>query len=192
MKPPASLPPLGAPHYLFGEPAAVQYAIIFLCWTCAAFAGWLSWNRFNAPDTVPGFNILVAMLGAAFLLIPFSPKLWRRWVRLAADPKGIYILCNWHLFQPGDFYQFIPWQDVGKSSTAFVGAGGDTSPSVVLKLRVTDEIWEKLAGTLPKGPEDLRTPKDGNGYRQFPLGNHCRDVPNTRAEIEKIRSLAAP
>ncbi len=190
MKPPKNLPPLESPFYVFGEPALFQYSLVALCWAAALFTGWLAYERLGDDDTLWGLNVLILMLCVAFLASALNPRIWRRWVRLAADSKGLYLPCDHNLIQVGGCHHFIPWNDVGETSIVTVGKDKREYQALVLKLRVGDDVWLKITRNRSKALEALQTPKDQRGYRAFPLGNHGHEPRATRAALERVRSAA--
>lgn len=113
------------------------------------------------------------------MLVPFlgalQPRMWRQWIVLAADKRGIYI-AN-HLWK----YLFVPWNDVGTVEVGQIIGGR----SVILELRVADELWTEAFGWHPFPSE-----KKGNrGFRKLGLRRNSGRKPETiRAAIERIRT----
>lgn len=193
MKLPDNFPKLEEPNFILSEPVWVQYLAVCGFLLFGIGSGFLLYHSLFIEKTPLWAICILIIIFPLFISVPFSNDMWKRWALFAADKKGCYFRCNWKLFGKKDFYIFIPWENIGESSIGYVSDNDSTSKSVILKIMVSDDIWGKKLTTEsynPKWADFLKTQKDENGYRKFPLGNHCRNVEKTREAIEKMRSLS--
>lgn len=194
MKYPPKMPKLEEPNFVYMTPIAVQYIVILSAFLAGSSAAWRSYNMYFIEHEPAVWKIFIVMIcSMLFLVISVYPKMWQRWVYFAADKKGCYFRCNWTLLQNKDFYYFVPWSKIG---TAYIGNILDSdgvSESVIIKIKNSDNEWQEKLTTethIPNWASFIKAKKDEQGYREYQLGNHCRNVQKTLEEIEKIRVLS--
>ncbi len=190
---PHIIPEIGEDSYIISEPLWVQYtfamslAALGIGGMFGAFHGLQSW-----PEDSIGTLFCAAI---PLLTLPISLFLARvRMVHSVIDRKGIYVRCDWTIFRDKSFFVFVPWKNLGNSEIRVISDGGGLSKSVVLPLRVNDELWEQITNTR-KVPRFLKSivqrQQDQEGFRPYPVGNHCLDQKQVQAAIESLRPNSA-
>ncbi|WFP50820.1 hypothetical protein PL263_02055 [Methylomonas sp. EFPC3] len=169
---------LESPYWVLDVPKGIHFIgitlFIFAEMGCLALIYNVDWNRHPF-----GVKLFVYAIGFGILLSLLSKKMWRRWVVFAADKKGVYIINN----EMSGFI-FILWDKVGES---YVGLSERNVKSVILKLRLDENDCAQVFGTYQTGK--WMAP-DAKGYFSISIGNCCRNVENSRIQIEQIRKLA--
>ena len=183
MKLPKNFPNLKDPKFILANPVWLQVGVLVLVFAII-ISGIIFAFRAIVANTAHFYHYIILTISVIGLLGVFYPRNWRRLVGFAADINGVYF-CNIH----GD-YTFIPWKNVGESSIGIVGGFKNKQKTVILKIRVDNETWERVrGGKTPKLLQIFDTSGvDGDGYRSVAIGNAARNVHNTQREIEQLRS----
>lgn len=138
---------------------------------------------------------LLSFLCLSFVAIALSPNSYKKDVSFTADKQGCYfrnIYYNYKGFtlKRVDYFKFVPWNKIGK---IYIDKDEDGTKIVMLQLKVSDKEWEEdlsFESMNPKWAAFLKSKKDENGYRNYALGNHCRNVQKNLIAIEEIRKLS--
>jgi len=181
MKLPRALPPLQSPSFVLATPPLLQYGVLLL--GALAPLVTLVWLvQVQLTTGLTGSHYAAgAVMALVFAAAAYSRN-WQAWVAFAADPRGVYL----HTFRGG--FVHVPWTDVGDSAIGTAGIGSNRQRTVILRLRVDETAWAHLVGGRLRR---VGTATDAAGYRAFGIGNACRDVEETRRQIERLRPLAA-
>lgn len=180
MKLPRNFPDLEDPKFILANPVWLQVGVLVLIATFSTLG--VFWAlRAYISNTVHYYHYCVAAISVIALSGVVYPRNWRRGVIFAADIHGVYFT-NYR----GN-YTFIPWNDVGESRIGIAGRA-QRQKTVILNIRVDNDTWEKMqdgksTNLLKSSEENI----DNDGYRSIGIGNACRNVGNTRKEIELLR-----
>ena len=179
MKLPIALPRLEEPYYILDNPALIQWSLLAIM-VCSPLPIFIWVYARYVSGGLAFYHVFIAVIVLVMLSALFNRNLWRKWVAFAADRKGVYFAKN----RGFDYtYTFVPWAEVGESSVGYAGLGRTTGQkTVILELIVSDELWSRIC---PNGTYQI--PKKEGGIRLLGIGNACRNVEETRQNIERIR-----
>ena len=186
MKLPRNFPALEEPKFILANPVWLQISVLLLSATFSLFGVYWAVHAYLS-STAHFYHYFAVVISIFGLSGAAYSRNWRRWVSFAADAHGVYF-SNIH----GDF-TFIPWDDVGESSIGVVGGFENRHKTVILKIKVDKNTFEKiLGGRVPNLLKSFVDNIDHDGYRSIGIGNVLGNVSNLQKDIELLRSKRSP
>ena len=195
MKLPANFPNVKGPYFILALPVWLQHFFIGIILIFQLFTDFLLYHSIvvkPAPLWVIGILVCLSF-GMLFILL--QNRAWERWVSFVATHDGCYFRQNYSKFekfkvQKIDRFIFVPWKDIGDVYIGERSDGDGVYKSVIMKIKVSKEEWERQFSQeefLPKWVEFFKTKTDENGYREYLLGNQFQNLEKTKTEILKFR-----
>lgn len=188
MKLPESFPKIKKPYFVLGAPLWLQIMIMIILFFLEIVVIYLFYYNLKIKPGPLWVQVIILAVAIGFGFMLVHKQLWRRWIVLIANEEG----CYFRYFKSGDdHFVFVAWQNVGAISIQDVHDGDGVYKAIVLKIKVSKEVWESQFSNenlFPQWAQFLKSKVDENGFRDYFVANQFQNVENTLSEILKYKN----